>query len=198
VIEDDSERLWKRATELESENYNLKAAAAEAYEDYGVLQLANSSLLSEHNDAHWRCEDLENDLKKANADSTARISALEATVKSVEARSVAVAATSNKRLSHFEAELMKDLTELREFSYIRCIGGLCSLMPEGDPSAMDYIRWLSVEVADHPKVFAGVNENFISTAVEGTLTMAGDSVDLDAVQDVVAANSVDILPRRQM
>jgi hypothetical protein len=176
----------------------MKGVIAEASKDYEVLQLANSSLLSERNGARWRCEDLENDLKKANADSTARISALEATVKSVEARSVAVAATSNKRLSHFEAELVKDLTELREFSYIRCIGGLCSLMPEGDPSATDYICWLSVEVVDHPKVFVGMNENFIFTAVEGTLTMAGDSVDLDAVQDVVAANSVDILPRRQM
>jgi hypothetical protein len=78
------------------------------------MQMANSSLLSERNDASWRGEDLENDLKKANAHSTARMAALETTVKSVEARSTEVAAAGNKHLSDFEAELSRDLTELQE------------------------------------------------------------------------------------
>jgi hypothetical protein len=77
--------------ELESENYKLKGAAAVASEDYEVLKLVNSSLLSERNDAHWWCEDLEN----ANTDSAARIAALEATVKSVNAHSTEVAAAGN-------------------------------------------------------------------------------------------------------
>jgi hypothetical protein len=37
---------------------------------------------------------------------------------------------------------MKDLMEVRELYIhnIRSIGGLCSSMAEGDPSAADYIR----------------------------------------------------------
>jgi hypothetical protein len=54
-------------------------------------------------------------------------------------------------------------------------------MPEGDPLDVGYIRWLSVEVGGLPEMFAGVNENFISTAVEGALVMAGESVDLNAL-----------------
>jgi hypothetical protein len=81
--------------ELESENYKLKGAAAVASEDYEVLKLVNSSLLSERNDAHWWCEDPENDLKNANTDSAACIAALEATVKSVNAHSAEVAAAGN-------------------------------------------------------------------------------------------------------
>jgi hypothetical protein len=51
-------------------------------------------------------------------------------------------------------------------------------MPKSEPSVMDYIRWLSLEVTGLPEVFAGVNKNFISAMVEGTLVMAEDSVDL--------------------
>jgi hypothetical protein len=158
--------------------------------------MANSSLLSKHNDAHWRCEDLENDLKKSNADSTAHIAALEATVKSVKTHSVEVAAVGNKRLNDFEAELSRDLTEMREL-YVRnilSIDGLCSPMPEGDLSTANYIRWLSVVVGDLLKVFAGVNENFVSITVEGALAMAGNSVDLDAIQDAATASGADIFP----
>jgi hypothetical protein len=129
--------------------------------------MANLSLLSERNDARWQCEDLENDLKKTNADSAACIAALEATVKSIKARNVEVAAAGNKRLSDFEAELSKDLTELQELyaRNISSIGGLCSPMPEGNPSTVDYLRWLSVEVDDLPKVFAGMNDNFVFAAL---------------------------------
>jgi hypothetical protein len=102
------------------------------------LHLANASLLCERNDAHWRCEYLENDLRKARADSATRIAALESTVKSAETHSVEVAATSDKHLSDFEAEFTNDLTELWKL-YIRSIRGLCSPMPEGDPSAANYI-----------------------------------------------------------
>jgi hypothetical protein len=55
-------------------------------------------------------------------------------------------------------------------------------MPEGEPSVVDYIRWLTTEVTDLLEVFAGVNEYFISTMVEGTLVMAGGSVDLASLQ----------------
>jgi hypothetical protein len=129
--------------------------------------MVNLSQLCERNDAHWRCEDLENDLKKTNIDSSARIAALEAIVKSVEAHSVEVAAAGNKRLSDFEAELSRDLAELWELyvQNIRSIGGLCLPMPEGDPSTVGYLHWLSVEVGGLPMVFAGVNENFVSIEI---------------------------------
>jgi hypothetical protein len=70
-------------------------------------------------------------------------------------------------------------------------------MPEGDPLDVGYIRWLSVEVGGLPEMFAGVNENFISTAVEGALVMAGESVDLNALQDTAAVNEPNILPTDQ-
>jgi SMC interacting uncharacterized protein involved in chromosome segregation len=104
----------------------MKGVIAEASKDYEVLQLANSSLLSERNGARWRCEDLENDLKKANVDSATRIAALEATVQSVEALSAEVAASNNKCISDFEVEMTKDLMELWEL-YIRNIYSIISL-----------------------------------------------------------------------
>jgi hypothetical protein len=98
-------------------------------------------------------------------------------------------------LSDFEAELTQNLMELRELYIhnIRGIGGLCSPMPQDGPSAVDYIRWLSVEVAELLKVFACVNEIFIFAAIEGALVMAGDFVALDAIQDAAAASGADIL-----
>jgi hypothetical protein len=124
------------------------------------------------------------------------IAAIEAKVKYVETHSMEVAAASNKRLSDFETELARDLAGLQKL-YIRniqSIRGLCSLMPEGDLFAADYIRWLSTEVAGLPKMFAGVNEIFISVTVEGTLVMVGQSIDLGALQDVASVSKADILP----
>jgi hypothetical protein len=40
----------------------------------------------------------------------------------------------------------------------------------------------------------GVNENFISAAVEGALVMAVESIDLDALQDVATESRAAILP----
>jgi hypothetical protein len=74
------------------------------------------------------------------------------------------------------------------------IGGLCSLLPEGKISAAVYLCWLSVEMSGLPDMFAGVNENFVSTAIEGTLVMAGDSVDFDGLQTTAAESEADILP----
>jgi hypothetical protein len=41
-------------------------------------------------------------------------------------------------------------------------------------------------------MFAGVNENFISGVVEGTLVMAGGYVDLGALQIVATDSGADI------
>jgi hypothetical protein len=67
-------------------------------------------------------------------------------------------------------------------------------MPEADSSTVDYIRWLSMKVVGLPKMFAGVNENFISIVVEGALVMVEESVDLDALQDVATERGTDICP----
>jgi hypothetical protein len=64
---------------------------------------------------------------------------------------------------------------------VQTIGGLCSQMPAGEPSADDYLHWLSVEITGLPDMFNGANENFATAVIEGALAMAGDSVDLDAV-----------------
>jgi hypothetical protein len=80
---------------------------------------------------------------------------------------------------------------------IRSIGSLCSPMPEGDPSAVDYIHWILVEVGDLPKVFAGVNKIFVFATIEGALVMAGNSVDLDAIQDAVVASGANIFAREE-
>jgi hypothetical protein len=90
----------------------MKATAVEATLDYAVLQLEVSSLLAERNDFRYRCEDLEDELKKARSDSVVSIAALEAKVKSVEAHNVEVAAASDKQLSDFEAWLIRDLAGL--------------------------------------------------------------------------------------
>jgi hypothetical protein len=43
-------------------------------------------------------------------------------------------------------------------------------------------------------MFGGVNENFVTAAIEGVLMMAGDSVDLNALQGVATKSGVNILP----
>jgi hypothetical protein len=52
---------------------------------------------------------------------------------------------------------------------------------------------VSTEVTGLPKMFAGINENFISVAIDGTLMIAGDSVDLAALQTVTIDSEADIL-----
>jgi hypothetical protein len=64
---------------------------------------------------------------------------------------------------------------------------------DGEPSIRDYLRWLTVEVACLPEVFAGVNENFVSAVIEGMLMMARDSVDLAALQASAADSGADVL-----
>jgi hypothetical protein len=104
--------LWN----LIQKNCELKADAAEASEDYEVLQMGNSSLVAEHNKFCYRCEDLEDELKKARSDLAVSIAALEAQVKFAEAHITEVAAASDKRLCDFKAELIRDLAGLWKLS----------------------------------------------------------------------------------
>jgi hypothetical protein len=152
--------------------------------------------LAERNNFQNRCEDLEVGLAKSCSDSTASIASLETKVKFAKAHTVDVATTGEKRLNDFKAKLVRDLARLRRLYIhsVQVIGGLCLPMLEAKPSAMDHIRWLSTEVAGLPEMFAYVNENFVSTAIEGALVMAGDFFDLDAFEDVAAESGPDILP----
>jgi hypothetical protein len=65
-----------------------------------VLQLGNTSLLTKHNNLHYRCEA---GLAKVRSDTATSIASLEAKIKSVEAHVVDVAATNKKFLSNFKA-----------------------------------------------------------------------------------------------
>jgi hypothetical protein len=109
------------------------------------LMEGNKSLLAEHNDFQYRCEDLQVELREAHFDTKKQIADLEARVRSAEAQSVDVTATGEKHLKDFEDELIRDLEEMSVL-YVRntqIIGGLCSLIPKGKPSTADYLRWLS-------------------------------------------------------
>jgi hypothetical protein len=66
-------------------------------------------------------------------------------------------------------------------------------MPDVDPSAVNYIHWLSTEVSSLLKIFASVNKNFIFAVVECALVMAEESVDLNALQDVAAESRAKFL-----
>jgi hypothetical protein len=56
------------------------------------------------------------------------------------------------------------------------------------------VRWLTTEVACLPEVFASVNENFISVAVDGVLVMANDSINLPMLQASAIDSGLDVRP----
>jgi hypothetical protein len=142
---------------------------------------------------------MDSELARVRSSIVEDIAALESRIRFAEAHSMEVAAVGEKCLSNFDGELIEDLAGMCALyeCNIQSMGGLCLPMPESEPSAVDYICWLSVEVTGLPKVFDGVNESFISAAIEGTLVMAGDSMDLAALQTVAVDRGVDILPEEQ-
>jgi hypothetical protein len=96
----------------------------------------------------------------------------------------------------FEDKLVKDLSKLHTL-YVRntqSIRGLCSLLHEGKLSAVDYLHWLSTKVSGLQDMFAGVNEKYVSAMIEGTLVMAGNSIDSDGLHSATAESEADILP----
>jgi hypothetical protein len=54
---------------------------------------------------------------------------------------------------------------------------------------------LKSEVDFLPQVFVGMNENFVSVAIEGVVAMAdrGDSIDLEALRRVTTSCGADVL-----
>jgi hypothetical protein len=76
----------------------------------------------------------------------------------------------------FWVHLASGLAHLREVyeRNIQSLSVICSPIPGATPSIEDYILWLTSEVGYLPEVFASVNENFVSAAIEGVLTMPGE------------------------
>jgi hypothetical protein len=76
-----------------------------------------------------------------HSDAKKQIVDLEAKVELADAHNVDVAAVGERHLKDFEDEIIRDLAELRAL-YVRNtlpIRGLCSLMPEGEHSVLDYL-----------------------------------------------------------
>jgi hypothetical protein len=94
-----------------------------------------------------------------------------------------VKAHGEKHLRDFEDGLVRKLEELCGLyaGNVQTIRGLYSQMAVEEPSAEDYLLWLSKKVSSLPEMFGGVNENFATTAIEGALVMVGDSVDPNVV-----------------
>jgi hypothetical protein len=199
ITEDSGASLRQHIAELKVQKNTLQHVVDNGIEDYDMMLEGNKSLLAECDDFRFCCEDLQVELAEVHSDAKKQIADLEAKVESAEAHSVNVAATGERRLKDFEDELIRDLVELLPL-YVpnaQAIGGLCSPMHEGEPSAVDYLQWLSIEISGLPNMFGGINENFATTAVKGALAMAGDPVDLEAMQDATVSSSADILPAGQ-
>jgi hypothetical protein len=196
IAEDNGAPLYKHIAELEAEKNTLQHVVENRIEDYDLLLKRNKSLLADRDDFRYRCEDLQAELAEVRSGTKKKINDLEAKVESTEAHIADVAAVDEKRLKDFEDELVRELAKLRTL-YVcnaQAIGGLCSSMPEDEPSATDYLRWLSTEISSLLDMFGGINENFATAAVEGALAMVGDSVDLEVVQDVAVSSGADVLP----
>jgi hypothetical protein len=159
---------------------------AHTVDDYNLLMAGNECMLAEHIELRYRTEDLESEQAKARAEA----------VENIEAHIVDVAADGGKQFWDFEKQLVKDLEMLQALYVcnVQSIGGLYSLMAESEPSAAVYLRWLSTELTGLPEMIAGVKENFISVAVEGTLVMVGSSVYLGALHTVAVDSRTNILP----
>jgi hypothetical protein len=139
------------------------------------------------------------ELAKDKVEATADVAALKAKVASAKSHAMDDVASTEKRLVGFEAKLTQDLANLCEVyeRNIESIDNLCSPILDNDPSVDGYLRWFTVEVASLPEVFSVINDNFILAAVEDGLIMAGDSVDLTALQATTTVSGADILPGGQ-
>jgi hypothetical protein len=137
---------------------------------------------TEHGECLWRCNVcLLNEQNKAQSS----IVALELKLATTEADAAASSAASEKRLEEYHSKIAKDLASLSQ-AYERNINGLgriCVPISGGAPSVEGYLRWLKSEVDFLLHVFAGVNENSVSVAIESVLQMiTGEtSIDLEAL-----------------
>jgi hypothetical protein len=183
IAEDSGASLHRRVMELKKDMDMLQRVVDHSIKDYNLLVAGNKSLASKHDELKYRCEGLQAELVNTRSDIEKRVAALVVKVESTEAHNIDVASTGEKCLREFEGRLVRKLEELHELyaDNVQIIGGLCSPMPTKEPSVEDYLRWLSDEISGLLDMFSGVNEIFATATIEGALTMAGDSIDLDIV-----------------
>jgi hypothetical protein len=160
------------------------------------LWLAAKKLSSEHDQLKICCDNLQAELVQARSDAEKRIFGLEAKVASAEARSIEISAKGEKCLRDFHGVLVRQLVQVHDMyvERVQSIRGLCLTMPAGKPSVVDYLNWLSEEVYGLPDMFSGVNQNFATAAIERALTLAGASIDLEALRTGASKAGMDILP----
>jgi hypothetical protein len=196
IAEDTGAPLRERIAEHEKERGALQLALDHSVEDYELVVAGSSKLSSEHDQLKIRCDNLQAELVQARSDTEKRISDLEAKVASAEGCSIEIAAEGEKSLRDFQGVLVPQLERVHDMyaERVQSIDALCLTMPAGEPSNEYYLNWLSEEVSGLPNVFNGVNENVATAAIEGALTLAGDSVDLEAVRTGSSKAGVDILP----
>jgi hypothetical protein len=188
--------LRKRMAELKRDKEVLRLAVDHSAEHYEMAIVGNRKLSSEHDQLKIRCESLEDELAQAHSDPKNHVSDLESRVRFAKARGVEIAAEGEKKLVDFRSMLVERLERLHEMyaDKVQSIGGLCSVMSAEEPSVEDYLNWLSEEMAGLPDMFSGMNENFATAAIEGALTLAGNSVDLDVVRVAASESGTDVLP----
>jgi hypothetical protein len=165
-------------------------------EDYELLRDGNNSLLVECNALQDQVIDLESKLAEDKARAAKDIAALEVKVVSAEARAMDEAASGEKHFVDFEKEFTEDFAGLRK-AYernIQSLGGFCSLILNCEPSIGDYVRWLSTEVACLPERCLPMSTRILSQSRSRVLVMAGDSIDLAALQASAADSGADIVP----
>jgi hypothetical protein len=176
----------------------LRRELEEEVDNYELMRCGSESLLAECNTLCDQIADLESELVEVKMGATRDISIMEAKVASTEARAVDDAAAAEKCLVDFRAKLTKGIVGLHK-AYernIQRLGGICTPSSNATPSVQDYVCWLTSEVGYLPGVFTSVNENFISTAIEGVLKMPDEtgSIDPDALQTSAAESGADVLP----
>jgi hypothetical protein len=196
IAKDSSDSFWKRITELGRDEDVLQCAVDLNDEDFDLVVAGNKKLASERDQLNLRCENLHAAVVQIHSDANKRIADLELKVKSAETHSVEIAAEGDKNLRNFKSGLVRKLEGLRKMyaDKVRTISGLCSPMSVEEPSAEDYLNWLSEEVVVLPDMFCDVNENFATAAIEGALALASDLVDLDAVRVAASEGGTGVLP----
>jgi hypothetical protein len=190
LAEDSGAPLHERIAKLEKEWGVLWLALDHSTEDYELVVAGSRKLCSEHDQLKIHCDNMQAELVQAHSNAEKHISDLEAKVASTEAHNIKIAAEGKKSLRDFSSSECT-ICMLREFKASEVCVWQCQW---GEPSVEDYLNWLFEEVSSLPDVFSGINENLATAAIEGALTLADDSIDLEAVRTGASKAGTNILP----
>jgi DNA-binding MarR family transcriptional regulator len=194
IVEDSGASLRKRIVELERDKKVLQLAVDHSAEDYEMVVGGSRKLSSKCDQLKIRCKSLQAELAQAHSDVEKHVSDLEAKVKFAKDRGVEIATESEKNLGDFRRVLVEQLEKLHEMytDKVQSIGSLSSAMSVKEHSVEDYLS--SEEVTGLTDMFSGMNGNFATAVIEGALSLAGNSVDLEAVRVATSKGGTDVLP----